>query len=41
MHIHYVSVSVENTPEIESGPLHAEKPLSLKLVSEHEVAKLA
>lgn len=41
MHIHYASASVENTPEIESGPLHAEKPLGLKLVSEHKVAKLA
>lgn len=38
---HYASVSVENTPEIESGPLRAETPLSFKSASEHKVVKLA
>lgn len=38
---HYASVSMENTPEIESGPLHAETPLSFKSASEHKVVKLA
>lgn len=38
---HYASVSMENTPEIEPGPLHAETPLRFQSASEHKVVKLA
>lgn len=41
MYNHYASVSMENTPEIESGPLRGDTPLSFKPAREHKVVNFA